>query len=486
MTAPTATPDLLPLLALQLHGTPRLADPQDGGTSRSLMSYRLVKRCGLVTIVTAILMLRPIEMCAQAASAPDQKQVTESPMFPARESSGTSWLPDTTPMFGVVKSRGPWELMFHGTLFGQFLYEPGDKHRTGGVANAQVSAVNWGAVMARRPLGRGRFGLRAMLSLEPWTVTDCGFINYLATGEMCEGDTIHDRQHPHDLFMELAVDYDAPIKGSLRGQVYAGFAGEPALGPAGFPHRLSAITNPIAPITHHWLDSSHVTFGLVTAGLYQERWKAEASVFNGREPDSRRANIDLARLDSYSGRLVFMPNERWVFQVSSGYLNEAEAEFPPQPPSDVRRSTASATYHRPAGDGSVWATTMAYGVLAGREIVPGDSFYAVTHAALVESLLTIGETHAWFGRLEFVGKPAHDLHAHEFPKDVFTVGKFQAGYVRYFSNWHGVIGLGGTISLSLLPPELAPRYQGRVAPGFGVFLHVRPPRHGHSHDSRSP
>ena len=49
-----------------------------------------------------------------------------------------------------------------------------------------------------------------MFSAEPYTVPGCGSLNLLATGEVCEGDTIHDRQQPHDLFMELAVDYDRP------------------------------------------------------------------------------------------------------------------------------------------------------------------------------------------------------------------------------------------------------------------------------------
>ena len=121
---------------------------------------------------------------------------------------------------------------------------------------------------ARRAAGKGRLGLRAMGSLEPWTVSDCGYLNFLATGEVCEGDTIHDRQHPHDLIMELAADYDRPLRGSMRLQVYGGLAGEPALGPPGFPHRLSAMSNPIAPIGHHWLDATHVTYGVITAGLH--------------------------------------------------------------------------------------------------------------------------------------------------------------------------------------------------------------------------
>ena len=117
--------------------------------------------------------------------------------------------------------------------------------------------------MARVRRWAARFGFGAMLSAEPWTVSDCGFLNLLATGEICEGDTIHDRQHPHDLFMELAIDFDRPLAAHCDGR------STPVLRVSrhwarGFPHRFSAISNPIAPISHHWLDSSHITFGLVT------------------------------------------------------------------------------------------------------------------------------------------------------------------------------------------------------------------------------
>jgi hypothetical protein len=412
-----------------------------------------------------------------------------SELFPAREASGTAWLPDETPMYGALRTVGSWEVMLHGTAFGQFLYEPGERHRTGGFSSRQVSSVNWLMASARRRVGTGRVGLRTMASVEPWTVRDCGFINLLASGEMCQGDTIHDRQHPHDLFMELAVDYDRPLRGALRWQAYAGLAGEPALGPAGFPHRISAFPNPIAPIAHHWLDSSHITFGLVTAGLYDRRWKAEVSVFNGREPDEDRADFDIGRLDSVAGRLTFMPTARFALQVSAGHLHGAEAEFPPQPRSDMDRATASATYHRLTGT-RLWATTLAYGVNAGREAIPGGVVDLVTHAALLESSFTMRERHTWFGRLEVVGKPGHDLHAHEAPVTVFVVAKVQAGYVRHFNAWKGVVpGIGGTISVSIVPPGLAARYSGRLAPGFGAFVSLRPAPHlmpAHSHMSSRP
>ena len=132
---------------------------------------------------------------------------------------------------------------------------------------------------------------------------------------------------------------------------------------------------------------------------------------------------------------------------------------------------------QPTGTG-VWATTLAYGADAASEAIPGDVVDLVTHALLLETNFSIRERHTWFGRIEVVDKPGHDLHVHEAPATVFGVGKIQAGYVRYFDAWRGIVpGIGGTASVSIVPSALAPRYSGRVAPGFGMFVTVRPARH---------
>ena len=392
-------------------------------------------------------------------------------LFPARESSGTAWVPETTPMEGVHAAAGPWRFMIHGTLFGQYIFEPGDVHRTGGFANHQVSSANWGMVMARRSAGAGRIGLRAMLSAEPWTVSDCGVIDYLASGEMCDGDTIHDRQHPHDLFMELSADYVRPLGRGLALQVYGGVSGEPALGPPGYPHRSSAAVNPFAPIGHHWIDSTHVTFGLITAGVFTARYKVEGSLFNGREPDDRRADLDLGPLDSYSGRITFVPGPRVTVQVSAAHLHEAEAQFPPAPRTDSDRVSVSATIVARQG---AWATTVAYGANDGVILLPEGSVRRLSHALVFESTLGAGRN-TWFGRLELVGKPGHDLHDHAHPDRVLPMGKVQGGYVRDLRIPGAfAIGAGGTAALSIVPEELDARYGGRVAPSVGVFVVVRP------------
>src|SRR5215218_11181510 len=116
--------------------------------------------------------------------------------------------------------------------------------------------------MAQRQVGDGTLGFRAMLSPDPFMGAS-GYPLFLATGETANGVTpLVDRQHPHDLPMELAATYSVPVGAKDSVFVYAGLPGEPALGPATFMHRFSGMDNPEAPLGHHWLDSTHVTFGV--------------------------------------------------------------------------------------------------------------------------------------------------------------------------------------------------------------------------------
>lgn len=398
------------------------------------------------------------------AGTQHEHQHAASTLFSTRDASGTAWLPDVTPMYGFHGQLAGWEVMLHGNLFLQLLHEHAPEHR----GATQAGSINWVMAMARRELGGARVGLRGMMSLEPWTISGCGYPNLLATGEFCDGDTIHDRQHPHDLFMELAAEYDRPLFGTVRWAAYGGPVGEPALGPPAFPHRISALPNPLSPIVHHWLDSTHISYGVLTAGVYGTRWKVEGSVFNGREPDERRYDFDFAALDSVAGRVWWLPTPLLALQVSLGHLNEAEPSHVGGPPVDVDRFTTSAAYHRPFGSGHFWATTVAWG--ANREL--GKT----TNGLLAESAVSLSGGHTWFGRIEVNGKPADDLHIHEF-RQVFTVAKLQGGYTRYFASVRGLTpGIGATVSAALVPEALRPRYGG-VGTGVGVFVTLRPPVH---------
>lgn len=378
-----------------------------------------------------------------------------------RDASGTAWLPDASPMYAIHRQAGEWQLMGHGSVFLQYLNEGSDR------GDEQFGSINWVMGMANRRLGEGNLGLRGMVSLEPWTINGCGYPDLLASGEVCDGRAIVDRQHPHDFLMEVAAQYDLPLTSTLGLQLYGGLAGEPALGPVAFPHRVSAMPNPIAPLSHHWLDASHITYGVITGGLFGRQWKAEGSIFNGREPDEERHDVDFGALDSFSGRLWYLPTESLALQVSAGHLSEAEADAESGGRVDVDRVTASATYHRRFRAGSsLWATTFAWG----RNVEESEA----TSFVLGETNVTFDEQDAWYGRLEVGGKSAHDLDIHDVD-ETFTVTKLQAGYTRYLDPWHGLRpGVGATLSMSLVPSALESVYGNRASFGFGLYVTFRP------------
>jgi YHS domain-containing protein len=223
--------------------------------------------------------------------------------------------------------------------------------------------------------------------------------------------------------------------------------------------------NPLAPIAHHWLDSTHVTFGVVTAGLYGTRWKAEASAFNGREPDEQRAGLDLAALDSVSGRVSFLPTQNLALQVSTGRLTEAEPSDTGGSRIDVTRVTASATYHRTLGGDGIWASTVAWG--------RNSELDHASNALLFESNLTLDDRHTWFGRFEVAAKSARDLEVRG--DDTFNVSKLQGGYIRYAGAWNGLApGLGMSASVGFVPDSLKAAYGSRANLGVGVFVTLRP------------
>jgi hypothetical protein len=372
----------------------------------------------------------------------------------SREGSGTSWQPDSSPMEGIHWTRGTWTGMVHS--FADLVYD----HQGGPRGDDDVFGPTMLMVMAQRPAMRGTFGLRAMLSIDPATVGKRGYPLLLQTGETADGHTpLVDRQHPHDLFMEVAAVYNHPLgqRASVFG--YFGLPGEPALGPPTFMHRFSGMELPEAPIGHHWLDSSHITFGVATAGVTFGRWKVEASAFNGSEPDENRWDIEGPRFNSGAGRVTFNPSANWSLQASYGHLTQPEQL---EPGIDVNRTTASATYNRPRGGSSNWQSTLAWGRNA-RD--PGDS----TNAVLLESTLRTGR-HTLFGRGERARKDElfeSGPHAHE----PFDVGKVTVGYILdVVRSGHLAFGVGGLGSLHFVPTEIDRDYGSRRPRSFMLFV----------------
>lgn len=141
----------------------------------------------------------------------------------------------------------------------------------------KAESQNWFMLMAERDVGPGCLMLRGMFSAEPWTTPRRGFPELFQTGETFEGRAIIDAQHPHDLFMELAAAYNIRLSEHVALNFYGGPVGEPALGPTAFMHRMSSSENPAAPLGHHWQDSTHITHGVITAGITAWRFRVESS-----------------------------------------------------------------------------------------------------------------------------------------------------------------------------------------------------------------
>lgn len=350
-----------------------------------------------------------------------------------------------------------WSFMAHGQGFLQEIATSSDR------GQRQLGSVNWVMLEAGRPAGGGLLTLRLMTSLELLTVGRCGYPDLAQSGESCRGVPLHDRQHPHDLFMETAARYTRPIGGATI-DVYGGPVGEPALGPTAFAHRPSAMPNPIAPIGHHWLDSTHVSFGVVTAGVGASRWKIEASAFNGREPDDRRYDFDLGRLDSWAGRVSWMPAASVSAQLSTGRLRDVEHDS--LGALDERRTTASVIYHRRMAT-RLWATTIAWGRNAAR----GEA----SQEWLAETAVDVTRRDLIFARAEWTQKSFEDLAIDGPDAGVAGVLKIEGGYTRWIAASAGVrVGIGGVGGFARLPADMAASYGTSTPLEAALFLRVTP------------
>ncbi len=377
-----------------------------------------------------------------------------------RNGSGTAWLPDDSPMRGAHYRGGGWDLMLHGNLF------VGYDHQAGDAGDSELVSQNWLMGMAGHPLAGGMFEARTMLSLEPLTLGDNGYPLLLQTGETLDGMPLVDRQHPHDLFMELAGRYEREVTGGVALQLYAALAGEPAVGPVAFPHRPSAMSDPLAPLGHHWIDSTHISFGVLTAGVFTRHAKLEGSWFNGREPDEQRYDLDLRAPDSYATRLSVNPSRAWSLQASYAFLESPETL---EPEVSVQRFTASATHAAAIGKHRYWTSTAAVGVNS-----PSEG--PATPAVLAESALDLGHLGVTFVRAEYLVKTGHDF---DFPEPMshveLPIAALSLGHVHPIAEVAGTeTALGIRGSVAYVPDELEARYGNRAPLGVMGYVQIQP------------
>jgi hypothetical protein len=264
--------------------------------------------------------------------------------------------------------------------------------------------------------------------------------------------------------MELSASLSQNIGPKSSIFVYGGLPGEPAFGPPAFMHRESIMDSPEAPISHHWLDSTHISFGVVTAGIVADRVKLEVSRFNGREPDQHRWDIETGQLDSTAARLSWNPNEELSLQASWGHFTDPEAL---EPGVDQRRWSASLLYARPLTRGWRLAGTLAWGrktIVDHGEALRDDAF--VAEAALKKDRLSI------FGRAEMTQN--RELVANIAHGPAYRVGKLSLGAVRDVPiARHWSVGAGGLVSLNFVPGALAPAYGGSNPIGAMAFMRLK-------------
>ena len=378
--------------------------------------------------------------------------------------SGTSAEPDSTPVPMLMTTKGKWTLMFHANVF--VLDEQQSSPRGGD----KFFSTNWFMGMAQRPAGQGVFTMRAMLSLEPATITGRQYPLLFQQGETAYGKPIADGQHPHNFFMELALLYDLKLGKDGLLSFYAAPIGDPAIGPIAYPHRTSASEDPLATLGHHQEDSTHIAEDVITAGLTYRIARIEASGFHGREPDENRWNLNQGDIDSWSTRLTLQPGKNWSGQFSYGRLASPEALYPNE---NQERMTASIMYNRPLRNGN-WASSLIWGRTKSLEDHSIFDSYA-----LESTLRFLTRNHVWT-RIENAERSNELLLGENVPPPNFLeqpIGRVQAytlGYDRDFDLIpHVASAIGAQVTIYGVGENLKSVYGSRPA-GVAVFLRIRP------------
>jgi hypothetical protein len=382
-----------------------------------------------------------------------------------RMGSGTAWLPDASEMRAWHFMAGSWMLMVHGDAFLQY------DHQGGPRGADQLGSINWGMVMAMRQVSGGTLHLHGMLSAEPLTIGKRGYPLLLQSGETYRGQPLHDRQHPHDLFMELSALYERAISRRLGVMMYVAPVGEPGIGPVAYMHRPSALNDPFAPLAHHWTDATHITYGVLTAGLFTRQVKLEGTLFNGREPDEDRYDFDFHPLDSYGARLSVNPSPNWALSASYGYLKQPEAVHPEE---NQHRLGVSLLHTVRLGGQREWAGALIYG--GNRHVAAGAAGGSWEHSVIAEANLQLNAANSVFQRVEYVRKRGEELSlSGALSSQEFDIGTFSLGYVREFAGFRGAtFGVGARGAINLIPKALESVYGSHTPAGLAVFLRARP------------
>ena len=377
------------------------------------------------------------------------------------EGSAPAPLPQPDPMAAMdaMEPMDHWMTMVHGYAFL-------NSNRQGGPSgDRDFESQNHLMVMAVRSSLGGKLSLLGTFSMEPATIPVSGSPQLFQRGESYHGVLLVDRQHPHDLFIQLGAAWEKSFSSAVKGRLYLAPIGEPALGPVAYPHRLSASESPTAPLSHHNQDSTHIAADVVTVGLTASVLTLEGSAFHGQEPDENRWNIDQGRIDSYSGRLTIRPTTEWLLQASAGHLEHPEEIEE----GNQTRSTASVTYQRGTAAG-FFAATLA----TGKNQTPDGPEWG----SLIEWTWKFARRNFIYGRIEAVDRDVYELtFKRQRPEGVAPqrtrVDAATLGFVRNVKLLsEAETGLGGDLTLYRFDSKLDSVYGAHPA-SWHAFLRVR-------------
>lgn len=380
-----------------------------------------------------------------------------------RSVPATAQVPDPHQGHKPAPAAGGWHLMQDGLVLGLFNDQGGPR------GGDEFKVPNWWMGMWTRERGRHAFGVNAMLSLDPASVGKDGYGEIFQVGESLDGKPLIDRQHPHDLFMQLAASWRVSFGERTSLMIAGGPAGEPTLGPVAFMHRPSASNLVLAPLGHHTFDSTHISFGVISASLEHGKWTFEGSVFNGREPDEDRWDFDFGAMDSVAGRVWFRPAPGWEAQVSSGYLREPEELTS----GNAVRTTASLAWLKQDTSG-FRALTAGYGVNAAHD----ERRHGVFAEFSVEKGPNAVSSRVDFQQVETAVLLTGEIPDHDHAEPPALVTAVALSGARRLVTWRGFEGAIGAQVVFHVTPDPLKETHGDHPISFQAFLRLRLPTGG--------
>jgi len=471
--APISVATMAPMAGMTAAPTPKAKAtlaPMSGMTAAPQATPTMAPMAGMTPVPSPGASASPaaLQMSGGAMSAMDMASTTSLGEAMSQAGSGTAWVPKSTQMFGRMRSGTRDMQMTHGAIFPRYVSSGSAR------GDRRADAPNWLMFMGTHAISASsQFGYTAMISADILTENQTGYPLLFQTGETAHGAPLHDHQHPHDLFSELAVTYSARLGGTASAYVYLGYPGEPALGPTAFMHRRIAYDMPESTIGHHWQDASHIQFGVATLGFApSSRIKLEASTFTGREPNEIRTNFDRLHLDSYSSRLSWNPNDKTSAEVSYAFIKSPEVS---NPLVNQHRLVGSILFNKPLGLDRNWYN----GFVFGQNIEAGGGR---TSSYLAETDYQSGRNTV-YGRFEIGTRSARDLVIlFVDPEKTYTVGSYALGGVHDFTRNPNAttIGIGAQLTLGSKSAALDSAYGSGTPLGYQVFFRIRPPDMAHS------